>query len=179
MTRPSHVSSLRGKQTTYDTPRTGSTDSSSCSGGKHRCLCHKSRCETENRSGLMHVRNSECYDATSHLLYNSVDVTLKSFESARLTKQWLISNRLTRRTELSRNSNPGGIRAKEAGRRVAGTSVEQTMSFRTQTAWLRVASEPSVCQEWKIPPVRCESAKTSPPPQGNLIHCSSPVSCVH
>lgn len=34
---------------TYDTPRTGSTNSSSCSGGKHRGLCHKSRCETENR----------------------------------------------------------------------------------------------------------------------------------
>jgi len=33
---------------TNDTPRTGYTDSSSSSGGKHRVLCHTSCCEEEN-----------------------------------------------------------------------------------------------------------------------------------
>lgn len=117
------------------------------------------------------MRDSECYEVTSHLLYNSVDVCAR-FESARLTKQWLISNRLKRWTELSRNSNPGGIRAKEAGSRVAGTSAEfQDTNSMTQggkwaermpgvgnpasQTWDRQNFPSCLKGTWSITPLRC------------------------
>ncbi len=127
---------------THDTPRTGSTDPSSRFGRAWQPMLW----------------------ATSHLLYNSVDVCESAFDKT----QWLISNRLMRRTatvdERRRHSNPAGIRAEEAGRRVAGSGAGQTtVSGHKQHESERHVSGACVRQR-EIPPVRRERAKTTAAP---------------
>ncbi len=127
---------------THDTPRTGSTDHSSRFGRKQLMIW-----------------------ATSHLLYNSVDVCVSAFDK---TTQWL-SNRLTRATvdKRRRHSNPAGIRAEEVGRRVARTGAGQTtVSGHKQHESERHVRRACVRQR-EIPPVRRERAPKLP-----LLHLS-------